>query len=343
MTRRAILLHALLAVTVALGAGCERGAGGRDSSPAGRPAGEAAARATVGRPIRVGPSPVAVAVGEGSVWVANNADGTVTRVDARERKPVGRPVRVGSGPLAIAVGESSVWVATGEGRLARIEPGTGRVAGTPAEVPGAGGVAVGAGAVWVTRRDSASVVRVDPASGQVEGAPIQVGRQPTDVAVAAGAVWVANSGDGTVTRIDPAAARPEGAPIRIGRAQVLALAASDDGIWAAGTDSPLAERIAVARIDPRTGEVASRGGPVPGGIPMRLAVGLGSVWVTDAGGSPATAEKPAAPGVRRLDPGSARLVGSRLGVGAGPSGIAVGAGAVWVTSSGEGTVTPIEP
>jgi DNA-binding beta-propeller fold protein YncE len=34
-----------------------------------------------GDPIRVGPEPGAVAVGGEAVWVANNGDGTVTRIE----------------------------------------------------------------------------------------------------------------------------------------------------------------------------------------------------------------------------------------------------------------------
>jgi streptogramin lyase len=34
-----------------------------------------------GGPIRVGPEPTAVAVGRSAVWVVNNGDGTVTRIE----------------------------------------------------------------------------------------------------------------------------------------------------------------------------------------------------------------------------------------------------------------------
>jgi DNA-binding beta-propeller fold protein YncE len=35
----------------------------------------------IGAPIQVGPEPGAVAVGETAVWVVNNGDGTVTRIE----------------------------------------------------------------------------------------------------------------------------------------------------------------------------------------------------------------------------------------------------------------------
>jgi len=66
------------------------------------------------------------------------------------------------------------------------------------------GIAVGAGAVWVTNQLGDSVSRIDPATNRVVET-ITVGRGPVGIAVGLGAVWVANSLDGTVSRIDPRA------------------------------------------------------------------------------------------------------------------------------------------
>ncbi len=59
--------------------------------------------------IRVGDGPMDVAVGAGSVWVAN-ADGTVARVDPKWGEVTER-IRVGGSLGGIAVGEGGVWVA----------------------------------------------------------------------------------------------------------------------------------------------------------------------------------------------------------------------------------------
>ena len=64
-----------------------------------------------GRPqgtIRVGVEPVAVAVGHGSVWVANRDGGTVSRVDPKTERVT--TIRVGSRPESISVGEERVWM-----------------------------------------------------------------------------------------------------------------------------------------------------------------------------------------------------------------------------------------
>ena len=53
------------------------------------------------------------------------------------------------------------------------------------------GVAVGAGAVWVTNNYGGTVSRIDPAVDRVVQT-IPVGNAPTGVAVGDGSVWVAN-------------------------------------------------------------------------------------------------------------------------------------------------------
>ena len=57
----------------------------------------------------MGSSPAGVAVGAGSVWVANSGDGTVTRIDPRTDKAHATIV-VGGSPQAITVADGRVWV-----------------------------------------------------------------------------------------------------------------------------------------------------------------------------------------------------------------------------------------
>jgi len=52
---------------------------------------------------------VDLAVGEGSVWVANRASPTVTRIDPHSLKVSAR-ITVGTTPASIAVGFGKVWV-----------------------------------------------------------------------------------------------------------------------------------------------------------------------------------------------------------------------------------------
>jgi DNA-binding beta-propeller fold protein YncE len=66
--------------------------------------------------------------------------------------------------------------------------------------------------------------------------------------------------------------------------------------------------------------------------PLRLAVGEGAVWVTSAADGTLSA----------IDPGTRRVVGTRLRLGAGVSGVAAGEGAVWVSSSRTGSVLKVD-
>jgi len=61
--------------------------------------------------IEVGSHPRGVNTGLGYVWVANGADGTVTRIDPKTATPAGPPIPVGNNPADIAVGLGAVWTA----------------------------------------------------------------------------------------------------------------------------------------------------------------------------------------------------------------------------------------
>jgi YVTN family beta-propeller protein len=61
------------------------------------------------RTVRVGKDPIAVAVGEGAVWVTNYLDGTVSRIDPQRGRVV-ETIKVGPNPDRIAAGENGVWV-----------------------------------------------------------------------------------------------------------------------------------------------------------------------------------------------------------------------------------------
>jgi YVTN family beta-propeller protein len=57
--------------------------------------------------VDVGNSPAAVAVGASAVWVADDEDNTVTRIDPRSANAVVETIQVGASPSAVAVGEGS--------------------------------------------------------------------------------------------------------------------------------------------------------------------------------------------------------------------------------------------
>jgi YVTN family beta-propeller protein len=150
--------------------------------------------------VTVGNGPSGIATGDGAVWVVNSLDGTVSRIDPGTNTVVQR-IDVGTQPVGIVYAAGYVWVAnTGDGTITRIEPQTGK----PTTLPiAATGLAFGAGTLWASQRAANQVIRIDPRTGKQAFAPIHVGNGPTGIAFGDGSAWVANSLDGTVYRLHP--------------------------------------------------------------------------------------------------------------------------------------------
>ena len=137
-----------------------------------------------------GLGPVALARGPGGMWVANERDDTVVRLDPATSSVVD-DVAVGDRPRALAVGEGAVWVANfGSDSVSRIAVGPGRLPAVTRTVEVGDGpvaIAAGEGAVWVANSDG-TVSRIDPANRSVE--TIEIGRTPLEIAAGHGYVWV---------------------------------------------------------------------------------------------------------------------------------------------------------
>jgi len=105
------------------------------------------------RQISVGPGPVAIAVGQRSLWVACSDADAVWRIDIPgPGQPVTRTrIPVGDGPADVAVGAGAVWVVNrNDGTLSRIDPLRNKVSATITIGHQPRRVAAGAGAVWVS-------------------------------------------------------------------------------------------------------------------------------------------------------------------------------------------------
>ncbi len=200
--------------------------------------------------VQVGDGPDAVAVGAGSVWVANAGDGTVSEVNPSAQRAVGVPIYVGNGPTGIAVDKGAVWVALSvDGAVAKIDPDADRVVKTFSVGTNPTRVAVGFGKVWVTNESVGTVTPIDPVHDVVES-PIAVGRGPNGLAVGAGAVWVSNSLDGSVSRIDPQSLAVNTFPTEGNDTQGVAVVG--DTIWVAARRSAK-----IVRLDAQTGQIRS--------------------------------------------------------------------------------------
>lgn len=197
--------------------------------------------------IPLGTAPSAVSVGEGSVWVLDADDRTVSEIDPETRAVV-RTFSISSTPTDIAAGAGGVWIGS---------------------TTSAGGVV------------PSSVSRVDPASGllveTVELPPARVGGQANvfpgssrqHIAVAPDAVWVINP-DLTLSRIDP---RSNRIVARVRKVRAENVATGDGDVW-------ITEGNTVTEIDSATNAVARRL-TLEAGFLADLAIGGGAVWATD--------------------------------------------------------------
>jgi YVTN family beta-propeller protein len=103
-----------------------------------------------------------LAVGDGGVWVQNNGDSSVSRIDPATDTVLatihvsGRPIQGGD----IAVGGGSVWARVSDVLVAQIDIATNTVVARFGESWGSGSVAADNEAVWISAHEVLSVWRL---------------------------------------------------------------------------------------------------------------------------------------------------------------------------------------
>jgi class 3 adenylate cyclase/streptogramin lyase len=179
----------------------------------------------------------AIAAAGDAVWVADDLNDAVHRVDARARAlDTSISLPAGSGPSAIAADIEDVWVVNGlSGTVSHIDASTNTVLAAAIALSGQPtAVAIGDDAVWVTSSEGDLLVEIDPSTNRVRRAIEGVCDIPTAVAAGQGAVWVACLGDRTLRRIDPAGGDPLVAPLD---GVPGGIAVDGDRVWATVRDS----------------------------------------------------------------------------------------------------------
>jgi DNA-binding beta-propeller fold protein YncE len=152
--------------------------------------------------------------------------------------------------------------------------------------------------------------------------PIAVGNPPLRLAVGPETVWVTSAADGTLSGIDQETEEVR-SRMRIGRG-VSGVAIGAGSVWVSNPRTG-----DVLRIDPIE-RVTAR---IPvGGRPGAIVFGGGRVWVADDEGA----------GVTGINPAGNRVFKRGLPPHVAPLRLAVGAGAVWVSSASTGTVRRID-
>jgi DNA-binding SARP family transcriptional activator len=263
--------------------------------------------------IGVGSRPIAIAAGEGGIWVGDARDGTVTRIDP-DSSSIVKVIGVGAPAVDLAAGAGSVWVATGAfGEVVQIDPELGaienRIAlGTPGDpiVPSVPSVAVGSGRVWAGSQRG--LERIDPASGEISG-EVNLSNSPAlQIATGGGAVW-ATVFSSRAKRVEAASAK-ETAEFYAG-SFVYPIGLDSDAVWIGGDEGQLWKVDPVTATQVLSVRIES--------FPSAIALGARSVWV-------------ALPGegvLLRIDPRTGAIQ-ARIELGGSPEDVVVANGLVWV-------------
>jgi DNA-binding SARP family transcriptional activator len=267
--------------------------------------------------VLVGRRPVAVAIGHGSVWVANADDGTVSRIHP-DRREVIRTIGIGAPAIDLAVATDAVWVANGsDGTVSRIDPtadavvetidlrGSSELAWNPTYA-----VAADDDSVWIAAGPH-HVLRINPTTNE-PFAIIDVGHAPVGVAVGEEALWVVTLAERAL-RIEP---HTNTATTEVPIGYPVALTTGKQAVWV--SDS----RGQVWRINPDTATV-SQTTPVGRGL-VGLCATDGVVFAANnADGT-----------VVQIDAQDGRVVGL-VPVGHAPTDVASWDGIVWVSIQSE--------
>ncbi len=273
------------------------------------------AQGTIGQFAGTVPLDRRVAVGAGSVWVANAGDHSISRIDPKTRRVetiVGIDGAIDD--LAVAA-NGDIWATLGVDGLDHVAHGSVDQVALPNPSGPAysfSGLAAGANALWFGRsgESALSLVKFDP-STQTTVRAVRIGSDGAhSIAVGGGYVWFTDSKDSTLTKLDASTMRQTGPRELI--ADAGSVAVGDGKVWVTSqSDNEL--------FYDDTQLTQPLGNKLVGSAPVSAAYGEGAVWVANYGDGT----------VSKIDPHSQRVL-KTIKVGKHVSSIAVGAGRVWV-------------
>jgi virginiamycin B lyase len=257
--------------------------------------------------------------------VPNAATGALDKLDPKTSK-LDKPVPGVSKPCGGTITAfNSLWVAScGDQSVLRIDP---KKWETIATVPSGAGaahqsIAASSDSIWVFTDNLTTLSRIDPDLNRVV-AEMRLPADCTMLAFGETALWATCPSEDRLLRINPQTNLVE-KRIEVS-ARPTALAIGETSIWV------LCEKDGkVDRIDPKTNKVTKSIELLTPGAAGGIAVGQGSVWVTQDG-FPLT----------RIDPQTEKVVQQFWGVGGGA--IQFGVNAIWLSNLKEGTLWRIDP
>lgn len=224
--------------------------------------------------LQLGKLPGGAAVGAGSLFVIDYAEGSISKIDARTNRlagtiQVGDPKQLPPGcgpatvhdapagsflvrgcdlPSAITEAGGSLWVARNDTRVVeRIDPATSKVTATIPVGVRVLGIAGNASAVWIASYEDDEVVRIQTGSNQVDLREHLI-HGPSAFAISPRSTWVARTRGALVTKVDPAGGRPIAEATVDLRPFPMVIAAGS--LWVRSEQSST-----VSRVDELTGQV----------------------------------------------------------------------------------------
>jgi DNA-binding SARP family transcriptional activator/streptogramin lyase len=262
--------------------------------------------------LSVGAAPGPIAVGDGSAWIGNVEDHTLTRIDLQSGKTM-KTLGLASAPTSLGTSAGLVWIGNGfAGTLSRLLTAYDQLSAPFFPGPAETGVLTFAAMpndLWVGLPDQ-TLLRLDPHSLQPRSTFHLPGR-PRAFAVTADAAWLIDFRDAAVTRFDFASGDPTAIVMPDGTA--ITITSGFGAIWVS-TSGPNQ----LLRIDPESGRTVST---IPLGFsPSAMVADGGAVWVV--GGPTGT--------LARVDPNGQSLV-TTIVIGRPIGGIAIANGRIWLT------------
>lgn len=209
----------------------------------------------------------AMAIANGSLWVADCEDKTLVRIDTKTAKIVATiPTGIAhpDGELNVVAGAGSIWVASDvKGAVARVDPATNTIVASVPVSADTSYLAFGFDAVWVVSSAQRTLQKIDPATNAVVKTTA-LGNQPGFLAAGEGAVWVQEQLEGTLARIDPTSGDVTG---RVKIDETLKYGDIDTGGGKVWLRTTAGQTFVV--VDPKTLAVRARVGPAAGSGALR--------------------------------------------------------------------------
>ncbi len=267
---------------------------------------------TLAEDLQVGAAPGPIAIGDGSAWIGNVEDRTLTRIDLQSGKVL-KTLGLASAPTSLGTTAGLVWIGNGfAGTLSRVLTAYDQL--TSPIFPGATETgmltfAATPNDLWVGLPDK-TLLRLDPQSLRPRSTFHLPGR-PRALAVTADAAWFIDFRDATVTRFEFATGDSTAHVMLDGKA--VAITSGFGAIWVS-TSGPNQ----LLRIDPESARTVST--IALGFSPTAMVADGGAVWVV--GGPTGTLAK--------VDPSGQSLV-TTIVIGRPIGGIAIANGRIWLT------------